>query len=141
MSAGWTQLIIYIYIYINWITMTWKFGKHLHATYGTLNSCFDLIGSHQCIPWSPIEIEPSTTECRAETLPLGLLSLLWFYGISTIVDYLMPNAVFTNIWFVNLFCRYIQLNDQTLLFQTMQFSIIHLFAHSLNVKEFYLIHR
>ena len=22
--------------------MTRKFGKHLHATYGTLNSCFDV---------------------------------------------------------------------------------------------------
>ena len=29
---------------------------------------------------------------------------------------------------------YIQLNDQTVLFQTIQFSISHLFAHSLNVK-------
>ena len=25
--------------------MTRKSSKHLHATYGTLNSCFDLIGS------------------------------------------------------------------------------------------------
>ena len=31
--------------------------------------------------------------------------LVWFYGISTIVGYLMPNPVFTytfNIWFVNI---------------------------------------
>ena len=38
----------------------------------------------------------------------------------------MPNPVFTyisNIWFVNTFCRYIQLNDQTVLFLTIQFSI------------------
>ena len=27
-----------------------------------------------------------------------------------------------------------QLNDQTILFQTIQFCISHLFAHSLNVK-------
>ena len=62
-----------IYIYINWITMIRKFGKHSHSTYGTLNSCFDLIGCHQqCIPWyPPLEIEPVTTECRDETLQLG----------------------------------------------------------------------
>ena len=29
------------------ITMTRKSGKHLHATYGALNSCFDLIRPHQ----------------------------------------------------------------------------------------------
>ena len=36
----------------------------------TLDSCFDLIRSHQlCIPRSPpLEIEPAVTECRAETL-------------------------------------------------------------------------
>ena len=39
----------------------------------TLESCFDLIRSYQqCIPWSPtLEIEPTTRECRAETLPLS----------------------------------------------------------------------
>ena len=35
---------------------------------------------------------------------------------------------------------YTQLNDQTVLFLTIQFSISHLFAHSLNVKQFYLAH-
>ena len=31
--------------------MTRKFGKRLQAIYGAMNSCFDLIGSHQqCIP-------------------------------------------------------------------------------------------
>ena len=32
---------------------------------------------------------------------------------------------------------YTQLNDQTVLFQAIQFSISHLFALSLNVKQFY----
>ena len=36
---------------------------------------------------------------------------------------------------------YTQLNDKTVLFQTIQFSISHLFALSLNVKQFYLTHR
>ena len=52
--------------------------------------------------------------------------LLWSVGISNIVGYLMPNPVFiyiSNIWFVNTFGRYTQLNDQTVLFQTIQFSI------------------
>ena len=37
---------------------------------------------------------------------------VWFYGISTIVDYLMPNPDFTRIF-----------NDQTVIFLTLQFSI------------------
>ena len=53
--------------------MTRKFSKHLQVTYGTLNSCFNLIGSHQqCIPR---EIELATTECRAKTLSQGHRSL------------------------------------------------------------------
>ena len=48
-----------------------------------------------------------------------------FGGIST-VGYLMPNPLFTNIsniGFVKTFCRDTQLNDQTVLFITIQFSI------------------
>ena len=39
----------------------------------TLDSGFDLIRSHQeCIPWSPpLDIEPATTDGRAETLQLS----------------------------------------------------------------------
>ena len=54
------------------------------------------------------------------------LGWVWFYGISTIFSYLMPNPFFTyisNIWFVNAFCRNTQLTDQTVLFLTIQFSI------------------
>ena len=36
---------------------------------------------------------------------------------------------------------YIQLNDQTVLILTIQFSIIYLLAPSLNFKQFYLTHR
>ena len=36
---------------------------------------------------------------------------------------------------------YTQLNDQTVLFQTIQFSISYLFAHSLNDKQFYFTHQ
>ena len=36
---------------------------------------------------------------------------------------------------------YTQLNGQTVLFQTIQFNIRHLFALSLNVKQFYLTHK
>ena len=34
-----------------------------------------------------------------------------------------------------------QLNDLTVLYQTIQFSLSNLFAHSFNVKKFYLTHR
>ena len=42
--------------------MTRKSGKYFHVTYGTLDSCFDLLRS------PPLEIEPATTTSRAETL-------------------------------------------------------------------------
>ena len=36
---------------------------------------------------------------------------------------------------------YTQLNDQTVLFLTAEFSISYSFAHTLNVKQFYLTNR
>ena len=39
----------------------------------------------------------------------------------------------------HIFFRYTQLNDETVLI--IQFSIVNLFAFSLNVKQFYLTHR
>ena len=36
---------------------------------------------------------------------------------------------------------YVQLNDQAVLFLTIRFNMNNLFAHSLNVKQFYLILR
>ena len=65
--------------------------------------------------------------------------LVWFYGISTIVDYSMPNPVYTymlDLYDLSKYC-YVslsnsikhqsfvctQLNVQTVLFQTTQFSI------------------
>ena len=42
---------------------------------------------------------------------------------------------------LNMSFVYTQLNDQTVPFLTIQFSISDLFAHSLNVKQFYLTHR
>ena len=94
----------------------------------------------------------------------------------------MPNPIFftclLNMIFVNTSCRYTQLNDQALLFLTIQFKLLqillyisnnsnkhqsfvypqlndqivlfltiksfvmsHLFAYSLNIKQFYLTHR
>ena len=53
-------------------------------------------------------------------------NLVWFYGTSNVIGYLMTNLVFTyisNIWFVNTFSRYTQLKGQTVLFLTIQFTI------------------
>ena len=55
-----------------WIELPWPenpantYARHTE----TLDSCFDLIRSHQeCIPWSPpLEVKPATTDCRAEKL-------------------------------------------------------------------------
>ena len=74
-------MYIYIYIYILsrgiilWIELPWP--ENPTNTYAwhteTLDSCFDLIKSHeQCIPWSLLlETEPATTDCRAKTLQLS----------------------------------------------------------------------
>ena len=63
---------------------------------------------------------------QVDPMVLIKFGLIWFYGISTIVGYFMPNLVFTyilDIWFVNTFYRYTQLNDQTVLFLIIQFSM------------------
>ena len=51
------------------------------------------------------------------------------------------NKLFSNSIKHKTFCRYTQINDQKALFQTIQFSKSHLFAPSLNIKQFPLIHR
>ena len=54
------------------------------------------------------------------------LRLVWFYGISTIVGYLMPNPLFTYI--LNMICKHILLitflNDPELIFFTRMVSRI-----------------
>ena len=42
---------------------------------------------------------------------------------------------------LNISHLFTQLNDQTVLFQIIQFSLSHLFTLCLNVKHFYLTHR
>ena len=73
-----------------------------------------------------------------------LVVLIGFNGISTIVEYLMPNSGFTftfDSWFVNTFCRYTQQNDQTVRLLIIQLSIGRSFAFSLKVKQFNYTHR
>ena len=50
--------------------MTRKAGEHLRTK--ALDSCFDIIKSHQQrMSWSPpLEIEPAIVDCWAETLQL-----------------------------------------------------------------------
>ena len=70
---------VYFSFLSRWIILPWpdnsanSYAWHMK----TLNSCFNLIRSHQqCIPWSPsLEIEPVITDCRAETLQLNQLSI------------------------------------------------------------------
>ena len=68
---------------ILWIELPWpENSMNTYAGHSeTLDSCFDLIRSHQqCIPWSPpLEIEPATTHCSqgncAANLPGCILQL------------------------------------------------------------------
>ena len=79
-TVGVVIISLYICIIFKWrnwcylrINMTSKSSKHLHATNGALNSCFDLIRSHQqCTPWSPpLEIELTTTVWRSRNSTTG----------------------------------------------------------------------
>ena len=69
--------------------------------------------------------------------------LVWSYGISTILCYLMVNLYYTyisNIWFLNTFFRYhfwsslspffLELNDFTYFIRTILFAFNHLLARS-----------
>ena len=61
--------------------------------------------------------------CKQDLSLNNLQVLVWSGGISTIVGYVMPNPVFTymlNMWYVNRFCSYTQLNDQTIQFSISQ---------------------
>ena len=56
----------------------------------------------------------------------NMYDLVWFYCISTLAGSLMPIPVFTyilDIQLVNISSRYTQLNDQIVLFLTIQFSL------------------
>ena len=66
--------------------MTRKSGKHCVQHTEPLDSCFDLISSHQqCISWSlPLRIKSLTTECRAESIPL------WFSGYRNWIYNIIP---------------------------------------------------
>ena len=77
-----------------------------------------------------------------------LIDLVRFYGISTVIGYLMPNPVFTNI--LNIYELKTHFVDTYLFahsymvkqFHFKQFNLAcHLFKLSLNVRQFYLTHR
>ena len=75
--------IISLYVYLPktstlsnvlWIELLWPENRAniCARRLEILDSCLDLRPHQQCIPWSlPLEIEPATTECRNETLPLS----------------------------------------------------------------------
>ena len=65
------------------------------------------------------------------TLLIDLHTAKWFQVLSCITNNSIKHQSFV----------YTQLNDQTVLFQTIQFSISHFITLSSNVKQFYLIHR
>ena len=71
--------IVTNFTYLLWIELLWPENPANTCTWHmeTLNSCFDPIRSHQqCILSFPhLEIEPVTTECRAETLQVSQQSL------------------------------------------------------------------
>ena len=54
---------------------------------------------------------------------------------------MIPNIMFDETLIKYMSVVYTQFNDQTVLFIIIQFSISHLFALSLYVKQFCLIHR
>ena len=61
--------------------MTRKSNKYPHVTYGTLNSCLDLIGSYQqsILRSKPLEIKPATPECRNRTSTIYIYIYIYIY--------------------------------------------------------------
>ena len=85
---------------ILWIELPWPENPaNIPAWHTeTLDNCFDLIRSHQqCIPWSlPLEIEPATTDCRAEN---GDRVLCKKYGFNLQDTFrLIGRAITMTIW-------------------------------------------
>ena len=60
-----------------------------------------------------------------------LYTVKWFQVLLCITNNLIKQQLFV----------YTPLNDQIVLFLTIQFSLSHLFALNLNLKQFYLTHR
>ena len=83
-----------------------------------------------------------STFCRYTQLNgLIVLFLAIQFGISQQVKWFQVLLYITNNSIKHLSFVYTHLNDQTIQFLTIQFSIYHLFAHSLNAKEISLTHR
>ena len=135
-----------IYIKYIWFGLVWFYGISAIGSYLMPNPLYTYILNIYDLVWLVLW---HINHCRlfnAKYIYIKYIGfgLVWFYGISTNVGHSMPNPFFTvsthilNIRFINTFCRYTQLDGQTVLFQTTQFSMNHLFARSLNVKQFYL---
>ena len=97
--------------------------------------------SKENVPGAAVSKE-CRTDCVLRHERFGFVSFRFM--VSTIVDYSVLNPVYSYI--LCMICKhksfiYTLLNDQTVLFQTIQFSINSLFAHDLNIKQFYLTHR
>ena len=60
--------------------------------------------------------------------------LIWFYGISTIVDYLMPNLIYTYILDIYMICKHksTKLNNSKYCYVSLkiQLNVSYLFTHS-----------
>ena len=98
----------------------------LHTYVNSFNYCNSiLIIRLHSVKW--LQVLPFNTNYLIQHLPFVCTQLNGSnYCYVSLIIQLNNNHLFT------------QLNDQTVLFQTIQFSISHLFAFSLNVKQFYL---
>ena len=98
---------------IKWAKYFCVFVKHRYSGYLIFPLCMKTNG-----------LEVHTNNCVASKF--FACWLVGFYDISTFLYYLIPNIVFKyllDIWFINTFCWYTPLNDQTWLFLKIQFSI------------------
>ena len=149
---------------ILWCSSYWKGSLRVALDYRCQLYLLYMIGKHVLLITSlnePKLIFGYIIPNLLYTYTLNIYPLVWFYGIYIICKHILLMTslnesklilLHTIKWFqVFLYITknsakhqsfvYTQLNDQTVLFQTIQFSLSHLFALSLNVKPFYLTHR
>ena len=120
-----------------------EFQVLLFNTYNSIKHylfvCTQLNGSNYCYVSLAIQLNISHLITHSEMIKQFYFKQFDFAWVNK-VNWFQVLLCFTYNSIKHRSFVYTQLNGQTVLFQTIQFSISHLHALSLNVKQFYLIH-
>ena len=142
----------------NELLRTWRLKNHNISLSNTTTATTILTEDWLGLVWFGL-IWFYSNHCKLFTTKYSLYTnikyiYIWFetYFVNNILDEPKFILMHTVKWYQVLLCIsnnsikhqsfvYAQLNDQTILFLTIRFSVNHLFALGLNVKQFYATHR